>query len=136
MPARVPCGARPAIVGAPAPSPLPRGSEPLRGPPPTPAAEDDIDDVLKRARERSIIRQEFLRKAADAMGQLGGELADVDARLEAEGLRLIEERRKLKVEASLARHQRDLDNVKEEASLAASRKAYSRAIEEAQEADW
>ena len=56
----VPCGARLAIVGAPAPSPLPRGGEPLQGPPPTPAAEDDIDDVLERARERSAIRQEFL----------------------------------------------------------------------------
>ena len=122
-------------MGAPAPSPLPRGGEPLQGPPPTPVAEDDIDDVLNRARERIVIRQEFLRKAMDAMGQLGGELADVDACLEAEGLRLVEERRKLKVAVSLARHQRDLDNAKVEASLVASRKACSRAIEEAREVD-
>ena len=61
----------------------------------------------------------------DAMGHLGGELADVDKRLEAEGLRLIEERRKLKVAINLARHQRKLDNMKAEASLAASREACS-----------
>ena len=36
---------------------------------------------------------------------------------------------------SLALHQRDLDNAKAEASLVASRKACSRAIEEAQEVD-
>ena len=71
----------------------------------------------------------------DAMGQLGGELADVDACLEAEGMWLIEERRKLKVAINLARHQRELDNAKAETSLAASRKACSRAIEEAREVD-
>ena len=53
----------------------------------------------------------------------------------AEGLRLAEERRKLKVAVALARHQRDLDNEKAEASLAASREACSRAVEEAQEAN-
>ena len=75
-----------------------------------PTAEDDVDDVLKRAWERSPIRREFLRKSTDAMGQLDGELADVDARLQAIGMWLVEERRKLKVAVSLARHQRDLDN--------------------------
>ena len=100
-----------------------------------PAAEDDIDDVLKRAREHNTIRREFLRKATDAMSQLDGELADTDAFLEAEGLRLVEERRKLKVALSLARHQCYLDNAKAEASLVALRKACSRAIEEPQEAD-
>ena len=69
------------------------------------------------------------------MSQLGVELAGEDARLEAEGLRLIEERRKLKAAVGLARHQRDLENAKAEASLVASREACSRAIEEAQEAD-
>ena len=91
--------------------------------------------MLKRVRERSAVLQEFLRKAMDAMGQLGGELANMDACLEAEGLRLVEERRKLKGAVNLACHQRELDNAKAEASLAASRKACSRAIEEAQEAD-
>ena len=134
-PGWVPCGARPAIVGAPAPSPLPRRGEPLQGPPPASMAEDDVDDVLKRARGRSAVRQEFLQKATDAVSQLGAELAGEDARLEAEGMWLAEKRRTLKMAVSLARHQRDLDNVKAKASLAASRKACSRAIEEAQEAD-
>ena len=44
----------------------------------------------------------------------------MDACLEAEGLRLVEEQRKLKVAFNLARHQRELDNAKAEASLAAS----------------
>ena len=130
-PAWVPGGAHPTIAGAPAPSPLPRGGEPLQGPLIALAAEDDINSMLKLARERSIVRCEFLQKAMDAMGQLGGELADVDACLEAEGLRLVEERRKLKVAVSLVRHQRDLDNARAEAYLVASRKACSRAIEEA-----
>ena len=69
------------------------------------------------------------------MSHLGVELADEDARLEAEGLRLAEERRKLKVAIALACHQRDLDNEKAEVLLAASREACSRAVEEAQEAD-
>ena len=38
------------------------------------------------------------------MNQLGVELAGEDARLETEGLRLAEERRKLKVAVSLACH--------------------------------
>ena len=69
------------------------------------------------------------------MGQLGGELADVDACLEAEGMRLIDERCKLKVAINLARQQRELDNAKAGASLAASREACNRALEEAREAD-
>ena len=63
------------------------------------------------------------------------ELASEDACLEAEGLRLVEERRKLKVDITLARHQRDLENAKAEALLAASREACSQAVEEAREAD-
>ena len=53
------------------------------------------------------------------------ELASVDSRLEAEGLRLAEERRKLKVAINLGRHQRDLENAKAEASLKVSYKACS-----------
>ena len=63
------------------------------------------------------------------------ELAGVDARLEAKGLRLVEEWHKLKVAINLGRHQRELENAKAEASLAASREAYSRALEDACEAD-
>lgn len=130
-PVRAPCGPSPVIVGAPAPSPLPRGGELLQGSSIAPATKDDINDMLRRARERSVVRQEFLRKEMDVMGHLGGELANVDACLEAEGFRLVEERCKLKVAVNLTRHQCELDNAKAEASLAASRKACSRAIEEA-----
>ena len=69
------------------------------------------------------------------MSRIGAELADEDARLEAEGLRLAEERRKLKVAIALARHQRDLENTKAEESLATSQEACSQAVEEAQEDD-
>ena len=69
------------------------------------------------------------------MSRIRAQLADEDARLEAEGLRLAEERRKLKVAVALARHQRDLDNAKAEASLVALREACSLAVEEAQEVD-
>lgn len=62
-------------------------------------------------------------------------LALEDACLEAEGLRRVEEWHKLKAVVSLACHQRDLENAKAEASLATSREACSRALEEAQDAD-
>ena len=62
-------------------------------------------------------------------------LASVDSRLEAEGLRLAEERRNLKVAINLGRYQRDLENAKAEASLKVSYEARSRALEEASEAD-
>ena len=59
------------------------------------------------------------------MRRLGEELASVDSRLEAEGLRLAEERRKLKVAINLGRYQRDLENAKAEASLKVSHEALS-----------
>ena len=71
----------------------------------------------------------------DAIGQLGGELADVDARLEAEALRLIEEQHKLKVAINVVRNQSELNNAKAEASLATSREVCSQDLEEAREAD-
>ena len=69
------------------------------------------------------------------MSLLGEELADEDARLEAEGLRLVAERRKLEAAAALAHRRRDLDDEEAKASLAASREARSQAVEEAREAD-
>ena len=69
------------------------------------------------------------------MSRLGEELAGVNSRLEAEGLRLVEERRKLRVAINLGRHQRDLHNTKAKASLKVSREACTRALEEAREAD-
>ena len=71
----------------------------------------------------------------NTMSRLGEELVSVDSRLEAEGLRLAEERRKLKVAINLGRYQRDLENAKAEVSLKVSHEARSRALEEAREAD-
>ena len=108
---------------------------PPQCPPHSPVAEGDAEDILRRARERRALRQEFLQGAADAVSRIRVELAGKDARLEAKGLRLAEVRRKLKLAVVLACHQRDLDNAKAEASLAASREACSQAMEEAREAD-
>ena len=69
------------------------------------------------------------------MCRLGEELASVDSRLEAEGLRLAEEQHKLKVAINLSRYQHDLENTKAEASLKVSHEARSRALEEAREDD-
>lgn len=98
-------------------------------------ADDGVEDVLERARERRALRQGFLRRAADAVSLLGEELADEDARLEAEGLRLAAERRELEGAIALARHQRDLDDEEAKASLVPSWEARSWAAEEAREAD-
>nr|XP_020177683.1 cilia- and flagella-associated protein 45-like [Aegilops tauschii subsp. strangulata] len=70
-----------------------------------------------------------------AMRRLGGELANVDTHLEAEGLRLKEEWRHLKVAINFGRLQHEHANVEAEASLATSREASARALEEAREAD-
>ena len=91
--------------------------------------------ALDFERGRSVVRHELFQQAMGTMNRLGEELVGVDARLEAEGLWLAEEWHKLKVAINLGRHQRELDNMKVEASLAASREACSRALEEAREAD-
>ena len=123
------------MVGAAAPSPTSGGGLPPRGPPHASVEEGDADDVLRRVWERRALHEEFLRRTADAVSRIRTELAAEDVRLEAEGLRLTEERRKLKVAIALARHQRDLENAKAEVLLAASREPYSQAVEEAREAD-
>ena len=117
VPGRISREVRSAVARAPAPSPTPGGGLPPRGPPHAPVEESDAEDMLRRARERRALHEEFLQRAVDAMSRIGAELADEDARLEAEGLRLAEERRKLKVAVAIARHQRDLDNAKAEASV-------------------
>ena len=53
--------------------------------------------MLKSAQEKSVVHHKLFQEAMGAMNQLGEELANVDARLVAEGLRLVEERHKLKV---------------------------------------
>ena len=98
-------------------------------------ADDGVEDVLERARERHARRQGFLRRAADAVDLLGEELADEDARLEAEGLHLVVGRRELEAAVALACRQRDLDDEEAKALLEASRVARSQAIEEARRAD-
>ena len=65
------------------------------------------------------------------MSRLGEELTGVDSRLEAEGLRLVEERRKLRVAINLGRYQRDLENAKAEVSRKITHEALSRALKEA-----
>ena len=57
------------------------------------------------------------------MSLLGEELADEDARLKAEGLRLAAERRELEDAIALARRQCDLEDAEAKASLVASREA-------------
>ena len=135
MPGWIPGEVRSAMARAPAPSSATGGGLPPRGPPHAPVEEGDAEDVLRRAQERRALHEEFLQRAADAVSRIGAKLAYEDAHLEAEGLRLAEEKRKLKVAIALARHQRDLKNAKAEASLAASREACSLAVEEAREAD-
>ena len=94
-----------------------------------------MGQAFELERGRSIVRHELFQEAMGAMSRLGEELAGVDSRLEAEGLRLAEEWRKLRVAINLSRYQRDLDNAKAEASLKIAREARSRALEEAREAD-
>ena len=63
-----------------------------------------MEDVLRCAQERRALREKFLQGAADTVNRVGAELAAEDMCLEAEGLRLAEERRKLKVAIALACH--------------------------------
>ena len=117
------------------PSPLPGGGVPLGAPPAAPKVEDEVGRAFKLERRRSVVQHELFQEAMGAMSRLGEELAGVDSRLEAEGLRLVEERRKLRVAINLGHYQRDLENAKAEASLKIAHEARSRALEEAREAD-
>ena len=81
--------------------------------------------ALEFERGRSVVRHELFQGAMGAMSRLGEELAGVDSRLDAKGLRLVEEWRKMRVAINLGRYLRDLDNAKVEASLKVSREACS-----------
>src|SRR4051812_26021268 len=107
----------------------------IRGPRRPLGADDGVADVLERARGRRARHHEFLRRASGAVDLLGQELAEEDVRLEAEGLCLAAEWRKLEVAAALARRQRDLDDEEAKALLEASLAARSQAVEEARAAD-
>lgn len=134
-PIRAPTEAGTVTGEAPAPSPLLEGSEPLRIPSATLAVGDGPGHVLKFAHERGVVRHELFEDAMGTLSRLGGELVDVNARLEAEGLRLVEEWHQLKVAINLGRLQHEHANARAEASLATSRKASARAFEEARGAD-
>ena len=108
---------------------------PLDAPPTAPEVEDEAGRAFELKRGRSIVRHELFQEAMGVMSRLGEELGGVDSRLEAEGLRLVEERRKLRVAITLGRYQRELENAKAEASLKIANEARSRALEEAREAD-
>ena len=69
------------------------------------------------------------------LSRLGEELVDVDARLEIEGLRLVDKWHQLKVAINLGRLQHEHASADVEASLATSHEASARALEEAREAD-
>ena len=69
------------------------------------------------------------------MIRLGGELTNVDVRLEAEGRRLAHEWQQLKVAINLGRLQRDEADVCAAASLVTSREACARAMEEVEAAN-
>ena len=77
---------------------------PLGAPPAAPEVEDDESRAFELERGQSVVRHELFQAAMNAMSRLGEELASVDSRLEAEGLRLAEERRKLKVAINLGRY--------------------------------
>ena len=79
---RIPREVRSVMARAPAPSPAPGGGLPPRGPPHAPVEEGDAEDVLQRAREQRVLREEFLQRAVDAVSWIGAELADEDARIE------------------------------------------------------
>ena len=74
MPGRIPREVCSALSRAPAPSHAPGGGLPPRGPPHAPLGEGDAEDVLRRARERRALREEFLQRAADAVSRIGAEL--------------------------------------------------------------
>lgn len=68
-------------------------------------------------------------------GALGAELVNIDTRLEAEGLWLACEWRQLRVSINLVHLQHERTRTEMEESLAASREARDRALEEARAMD-
>ena len=98
-----------------------------------PGVEDGPNHAFELARERGVVRHELFREARGALSRLGEDLVDVDARLEAEDLRLADEWHRLKVAVNLGRLQDERANAKAEVSLATSREASARALVEPRE---
>ena len=96
-----------------------------------PGAKERLGRALAFTRGRSAVRLEIFGKAMGVMIRLGWEVADVDTRLEAEDRRLAHEWHQLKVAINLEQLQHNQANVCAAASLATSRKACARALEEA-----
>ena len=81
--------------------------------------------AFKLERGRSMVRHKLFQEAMGAMNHLGEEPTGVDSRLEAESLRLVEERGKLRVAINLGCYHRDLEKAKAEASLKIANEARS-----------
>ena len=98
-------------------------------------ADEYFGNELEFARGRSTVCFGFFGEAMHAMVHLGGELANVDTRLEAENRRLEGEWRRLKVAINLGKLRHHKAEARAVASLAASREACAHAMEEAEAAN-
>ena len=127
--------ARGSVEGAPASNPLPKAGESSRASMAAPIAGEGLGRALELTRVRSTVRHDLFEEAIGVLSRLGGELVDVDARLEAEGLRLAREWHQLKVAINLGHLQHEHARADAAISLAASREACARAQEEARAAD-
>ena len=129
-------GLRLQVVGLHQPAPSRLLAEPVTGASrATSGAGEDLGDELAFARGRSAVRFGLFGEAMRAMVHLGGELANVDTRLEAENRRLEGEWQRLKVAINLGKLQRDKAEARAAASLTTSREACARAMEEAEAAN-
>lgn len=121
--------------GAASASPRPEVGETFHAPSAAPKAKEGLDHALAFTHECSVVRVEFFGEAMHAMIRLGGELANVDTLLEAEYRRLAREWHQLKVAINLGQLWRDQADVRVVASLATSREACARTLEEAKAAN-
>nr|XP_020201267.1 plectin-like [Aegilops tauschii subsp. strangulata] len=120
---------------APASSPPPGAGGPPQASPITPDAKDGLGHTLELARGSGAVRHELFQEAMGVLSRLGEELADVDARLESEDLRLAHEWHQLKVSINLGLLQHERAGTKAAVSLVTSREACAPALEEARAAD-
>nr|XP_020160305.1 uncharacterized protein LOC109745593 [Aegilops tauschii subsp. strangulata] len=99
----------PGVAGeTPATSSLPETGEPLRASLTAPGAEEGLGRALELARGRNAARNDLFQEAMSMLSRLEGELVDVDASLETEGLRLARE------EARAADYRREADEEREQ----------------------